>query len=183
MGVGNKRPRNTVTHRLDGVTELVLTYKRKSLICLFDTADYPLVKDYRWHAAKHDKGFYAETSSSRPQVRMHVLLLPVTGDGMTADHKDWNGLNNCRSNLRYADQSQQNVHRQDDKYGRTSRFRGVCRYGTLGKFKAEISFRGAKKHLGVFDSEIDAAKAYNRAATEIHGQFANLNSISSEAFQ
>jgi hypothetical protein len=91
--------------------------------------------------------------------------------GYIVDHKDGNGLNNCRDNLRVCTQRQNQANRRSD--GGASRFVGVRRYGD--KWRATIQYRGKVYHLGVFDDEVEAAKARDRKAWELHGEFAYLN--------
>ena len=57
----------------------------------------------------------------------------------------------------------------------TSEFKGVSRDKDLQKWRAEITAHRKHKHLGTFESEVDAAKAYDKAAIELHGEFAKLN--------
>lgn len=92
-------------------------------------------------------------------------------EGMTLDRKDPNGnyeLGNCR----WATQSVQAHNRR--KWG-SSQFRGIS-FGN-GKYAARLQAEGKKIHLGTFDSEIDAARAYNDAAIKYFGEFASLNQI------
>ncbi len=57
----------------------------------------------------------------------------------------------------------------------TSGYKGVSLFGRDSKWKAQIQVDGKKRHLGYFDDKIEAAKAYDRAALELHGEFAVLN--------
>jgi hypothetical protein len=90
------------------------------------------------------------------------------------DHKDRNGLNNCRSNLRPANDSQNgaNVERRKSKTG----YRGVYYKPESGHYQVRMS-RGAKVRIsgGVFADPVEAARAYDALARELHGEFAILN--------
>ena len=90
------------------------------------------------------------------------------------DHKDLDGLNNRVDNLRQADDHQQGAHR-----GRfannTSGHKGVSWLKTAGKWQAYITVARKRRHLGLFEDKIEAAKAYDRAAFEAWGEFAVLN--------
>lgn len=107
---------------------------------------------------------------------MHHLVLPPKL-GFVPDHKDGDGLNNRRSNLRYATVSQnaQNKRKQRGKY--TSRYKGVYFYKSNGRWRAHIEHLGRKMSLGYFPTEIEAAIAYNTAAQELFGEFARLNEV------
>ncbi|MGB8225740.1 MAG: AP2 domain-containing protein, partial [Sedimentisphaerales bacterium] len=82
-------------------------------------------------------------------------------------------LDNRKSNLRLATRSQNNCNRKQKKG--TSKYRGVCYNKRTKKWRAAISFNGMYKHLGFFDSEEEAGRAYDEAAKIYHGEFASLN--------
>lgn len=171
--VKTKKP-NRVRHLPDGTT--VLTLERlngDTYDCFIDSCDYPLVKDYRWHAVlPRGGGFYAATSTGKDMF-IHQLLLGIKD----ADHKDRNGLNNRRSNLRPATRQQQQANHKKHADGVTSKFRGVSWFKDCKKFRATITVSGKSIHLGLFRNEEDAARAYNKAAKEHFGEFASLNDV------
>lgn len=90
------------------------------------------------------------------------------------DHIDRNKTNNTWSNLRAASRSE-NLANRKSKKDSSSTFLGVSWYERDKKWRAKISKNNCKKHLGYFDSEIEAAKAYDVAAKNIHGIFSSLN--------
>ena len=103
---------------------------------------------------------------------MHRLILNA-GSGQQVDHIDKNGLNNTRGNLRFctiAQNAQNRRHR-----GGASQYRGVFWYEKSSRWGVRITARRETQFLGLFLSEEEAAKVYDRAARELHGQFANLN--------
>ena len=101
---------------------------------------------------------------------MHRLLLPET----EVDHKSGDGLDNRRSNLRSATRSQ-NQANKFKKENTSSRFKGVYQRRNYRRFRAHIRVHGEEIHVGDFDSEIEAARAYDAAARKYHGEFARLN--------
>ena len=90
------------------------------------------------------------------------------------DHRDHDGLNNQKSNLRKCTQSenQANSRRRIDN---GSGFKGVCRF--RNKWQAQISVDGKLKYLGLYQVPELAAIAYDSAAVEHYGQFALTNKM------
>lgn len=91
------------------------------------------------------------------------------------DHRDNNPLNDKIENLRAANRFQ-NARNRSSAKNSSSRYLGVC-LRKNGKWVAHIRILGKLKHLGYHFEETDAALAYNKAAIEFHGEFANLNNV------
>jgi hypothetical protein len=102
---------------------------------------------------------------------MHNLVLP---DVKKPDHRDGDGLNNTRANLRSATRSQNAMNRRKQK-GTSSRFKGVSWNKREQKWKVKIMFNCRVINLGSFDSEKAAARTYDAAAKKYFGEFAKLN--------
>ena len=95
-------------------------------------------------------------------------------DQMT-DHVNGNGLDNRRVNLRPATRSQNGGNRRK-AVATGSRFKGVTPYiGHPGRWLAYITLNKSKRHLGIFDDEAVAGRAYDDAARSLFGEFAALN--------
>jgi hypothetical protein len=107
---------------------------------------------------------------------MHRIILGVTDRNIFVDHKNGNGLDNRRSNLRQCTIAENNRNVVKRIAG-TSKYRGVSWHKSEGKWQAQIKHNNKRHHLGNFINEIDAAIAYNNAATELHKDFASLNII------
>ncbi len=143
------------------------------LVVLIDDSDFELVTQYRW---QWQKPGHAVTCSHGTTILMHCLIMgPSPKDGLIVDHRDDNGLNNQRSNLRFATYGQ-NCQRGNFKIkNKTSNFRGV-RYDALrDRYRASIYFNNKEKFLGRFNTEKAAAIAYNVAARELFGDEAYFN--------
>lgn len=151
-------------------------------IALVDDEDFEAVMRFRWQVfrAERKQGpdvLYArrknrENDGDRRYPVMHRMILP--GFAMI-DHKDGNGLNNQKSNLRPATNSQNQANRSTHKPGETSHFRGVYLHRKTMKWNAHIRANGKMINLGYFVDEIAAAKAYDEAAVHFFGEFARPN--------
>jgi len=166
------------------MAEIQLT---RGMVALVDDADLPLVSGYAWYPLLRSdgagKGFYASGvaagsgKSGRKWLLMHHLVLPATGQ---VDHRDGDGLNNRRENLRPCTSSQNAANARKQMVA-TSRFKGVFLDRSRGRWAAAITHRTRSRKLGRFVNEVDAAKAYNAAALELFGEFARLNVIEESA--
>lgn len=147
-----------------------------SYIANVSIEDYERLDCYKWHPHVLKNKVYAMTRipvlwDSPKKVYMHQLILP-NKYGFEVDHIDGNGLNNTRSNLRYATKAQNAQNRSVTGNG-ASKYKGVSKSGY--RWRATIRVNGEFKHIGVFDTQIKAAKAYDSQAKKYFGEFANLN--------
>ena len=113
---------------------------------------------------------YRDEHGHRRHQYLHTFL---TGFKLT-DHRDGDGLNNQRSNLREATVSQ-NQRNARGARNSSSQYKGVGWQSQIGRWRAYIWLDGKSKHLGTFTDEVEAAKAYDAAAREHFGEFARLN--------
>ena len=134
---------------------------------IVDEEDFPLISAYKWYPHKFGNQFYASTSTG---ILMHRLIMNAK-QGQLVDHKNRNGLDNRRENLRLCTQSQ-NLHNRPS-IGGTSKYKGVSKVGN--RWRSYIWKNYKRTHLGYFSSEEDAAKAYDKAAIKLIGDFAYLN--------
>lgn len=144
-----------------------------------------------WYAHK-GKGnyFYAAHRFSvgggiREREWMHTIVLErVIGrklrEGELADHSNLDKLDNRRSNLRLASRSENEANKRKRKGGGTSKHKGVSFMASRKRWRATIQVDHKQTYLGSFENEDDAGRAYNKAATEIFGEFALLNTFEEE---
>ena len=138
---------------------------------LVDDMDYELLKNYRWCISV---GGYAVARDRKAGkvIYMHRLILDAQ-KGQFTDHINGNRIDNRRSNLRLCSPAQ-NAKNQGIKINNTTGYKGVSFDKKRGKFHAYIKIDYRRKHLGYFDSILDAAEAYRVGASKYHGEFARL---------
>lgn len=145
--------------------------------CLVDDADFDKVRRWKWQAKQSRNTQYAVRSGwsggEKIFVMMHCFILGV-GPSVIVDHRNGNGLDNRRENLRVAT-NQQNCFNRRPLPGTSSRFKGVDFYKRNGKWRARIKRDGRLRHLGTFDSEEEAARRYDQEARILFGEFARTN--------
>jgi hypothetical protein len=156
-------------------------YLTQNKFALVDDIDYEKVVCHSWVAEKCGKGKYRSTanfgtSNGKPKlVRMHRFIMGVQDiKGIEVDHINGDGLDNRRSNLRTC------THRQNlcnvKKYpNKSSIYKGVSWHNRANKWRATIVSYDKQFYLGIFHDEVEAAKAYDNKAKELHGEFATLN--------
>jgi AP2 domain len=147
----------------------------KGFSALVDDSDYEMLTQYRWRAKtdRKKRAVYAVTGKSA--VRMHRLLLSVTDSRIQVDHKDRDGLNNQRYNLRVCSNSQNQTNKSKIAGKFTSRFKGVHWDKKLSRWKVGLVRNQKKVHIGLYTDEIEAALAYDEAARHHFGEFACCN--------
>lgn len=158
------------------------TEKQTSIMCIgrnhytiVDTKNLPRLSKHRWFASKNKNTYYAHRQEDGKNIYMHHEVLGIVGQGKEADHRNGNGLDNRECNLRECTH-QQNLQNQRKRKNCSSQYKGVWWSKNARKWQVQITcLDGTKKHIGYFDFELDAAKAYDEKAKEIFGSFANLN--------
>lgn len=148
---------------------------------MVDDADYMFLKQFSWYLSTSG---YAVTNKHIPAlnksltVRMHRVLMLLSStssqaSGLIVDHINDDKLDNRKANLRICTKSlnEANKVRDDNKTG----YRGVYVFGD--KYGASIAKDRKSHYLGLYNTAIEAAQAYNKKATELHGEFAQLNKI------
>lgn len=146
-------------------------------VALVDDADYERLAKHKWFARKDaDRGWYAERKVWKPgpvrqqRVAMHREVLGVES-GLHVDHRNGNGLDNRRENLRAATHSQNQANRMWSTRN-TSGYKGVTLHRLTGKWQAAIKVNGRSFYLGLHETKEAAAAAYATAARQRFGEFA-----------
>ena len=170
---------------------ITLTQGQEAIV---DDADYERLAKYKWHAQKGRNGYYANRfhtieglfeagSGGRRRKRVLVtmarqILLMCSEDRREPDHKNHNTLDNRRENLRIATR-QQNMWNKSKKEGCRSGYIGVRKNKDCGGRWSTgiIDTFGKYQHIGTFDTEEQAALAYNAECLAQRGDFAVLNDV------
>lgn len=132
-------------------------------VALVDDEDFEELSRYKWYAMKVKKLWYAARGDHN--FYMHHQILGKPPQGLVTDHIDDNGLNNQKENLRFITQ------RENCQYPRTgnksSPHPGVNWHKQRRKWRARIWVNSRERYLGLFNSEGEAAQAYQDALEEI----------------
>jgi len=149
----------------------------KGLFAQVDDKDFDYLNQFKWHASNEYSSYYAvrtaTTEGKRTTIRMARVIMGLTDPRLTAEHEDRNGLNNQSYNLRVATNQQNSINQVG--VNKTSQFKGVFYDKARGKYMAQIKINYRSTFIGRYQSEMEAAKAYDKKAKEVFGEFAYLN--------
>tara|TARA_R100000664_G_C2694378_1_gene97202 strand:+ start:116 stop:706 length:591 start_codon:yes stop_codon:yes gene_type:complete len=181
------KAKNEYQHNDDGTTFIFIESKNKYFpgkhTVIIDTEDWDMAKGYRWSISTHSAHLYpyAATTVLHPDgglrkdgykrmttLKIHHLVLGKPPKGKVVDHRNHNGLDNRKDNLRVITQSQNLLNRRSSKNS-SSKHRGVSWRKTKNKWRAQIKFNKKPIHIGYFTCEKEAARAYNKKALELWG--------------
>lgn len=146
----------------------------KGKFALVDDGDYEMLMKWCWYFTSTG---YAANKGGVDRGRivyMHRYIVDCP-EGMVVDHIDGDKLNNHRGNLRIVTASQNLMNTKRLRKGAKSVFKGVSAASTKGKWRAYIKAYGKYEHLGHFNTEEEAAIAYDAAALKYFGEYASLN--------
>jgi len=167
-GRRSKAPNPVPASSSETIRRIPLTRGKFALV---SAADFEWLSKHRW-SCRGGGNPYAARFENGKVVWMHREIMK-TPPGMVCDHMDGNGLNNLPANLRNCNHAD-NVHNLSKAAHGTSIYKGVWRDKT-GKWHSKICHAGRRYWLGTFDEEVAAARAYDRKAVELFGEYARLN--------
>lgn len=146
---------------------------------LVDDEDYNFINQWIWHLYQGRSTNYA-TRSAKVNGRQETIFLHrvimKTPKGLEVDHKDWNGLNCQKYNMRNCLHSDNVKSRRLPKIN-TSGYKGVYYCKWNNKWCPAISINKSTKRLGYFDTAKEAAIVYDKAIVKHHGEFASTNKL------
>lgn len=122
-------------------------------------------------------GYYSVRVGGRSYLVHRIIWFMKFGEcPKYIDHSNGNRLDNRLENLRPATSSQNNANRVKSN-NNTSKFKGVYWNKKRKKWHSQIQTNGKKYNLGLYEIEVDAARAYNESAIMIHGVYAKINDL------
>ena len=146
-------------------------------VALVDDDDYEMLMRWNWTFVQEKSTAYAMRiqviNGRKASLKMHRLIMNPDA-GLVIDHKDHNGLNNQKENLRICTPSQNCMNARVSK-GSRSKYKGVNFCTFTNKWVATICKNKKRLTIGRYKIEEEAARAYDAKAIELHGEFANLN--------
>lgn len=154
----------------------------KGKYAIIDAEDYERVREHHWYASRvklkeadyfRVMAFTPLVDGKRECLMLHRFILQAP-KGLVVDHINRNPLDCRKANLRICTQ-QQNTFNRRGAINSASRYKGVYRRGN--RWLAAIKHNRKNIHLGYHDTEVQAARAYNEAATAFYGEFALLNPV------
>ena len=157
--------------------EIILTQGKVTQV---DDEDYDYLNQWKWFVHKNRNNYYCERNitilkNKQKQIGIHQIILErILGHNNfeMVDHIDGDGLNNQRNNLRAA------TNQQNSMNTKSKSIKGVtfCNYKKNKKWRVRIRLN-KNVNIGYFNTQEEAAEAYNKKAIELFGEYAKLNEI------
>ena len=151
----------------------------QGMFAIVDEEDFEKINSLKWCYEKHGKQDYANKAirvgKKQRSVRMHQMILNCP-QGYEIDHINGCGLDNQRKNLRIVNRMQNNWNSRKRRKA-TSRYKGVSFSKRDKKWKVQILSDSRYYSMGLFETEMGAALAYNDLAFKLRGEYARLNNI------
>lgn len=152
------------------------------LDCVVDEKLYGEISKHNWKL-QYQQGLWRVFKNSsflkkKTTYFLHNFIWTLThgsfDTNLVVDHINNNSLDNRISNLRLISKKQNSYNTRPNKNS-SSKYKGVAWDKPNSKWRSQIVFNGKKNHLGYFLDEMEAAKAYDKKAKELFGEFAYLN--------
>lgn len=151
--------------------------------CYVDLEDWNRVKNYKykWHIAYNKKCIYIQANvylgmyNGKPKYTtcmLHRFIFNCTDEIIKIDHKDHNGLDNRKNNMRMARQDTNSRHKSGKNKNNTSGYRNVSWNKYYEKWVVQLQVKGTNKILGYFDDVHEAGKYAHEMREKYYGEFA-----------
>ena len=151
---------------------------------LIDDEDYDKVAKYNWSIDIQNRreglkyvthSIWQGSDKGYVTIKLHRLIMGCSiGDGMIVDHINHNTLDNRKCNLRVCKLGQNSMNRKTSKNSTTG-YKGVWKRRDSGRYRVMLRNKGKRFNGGHYDSLEEAARAYDRLALKIFGEFAHTN--------
>lgn len=155
----------------------IISKKYGDIYTMIDDEFKNLVSNYKLRVSKSGNNLYIKCrkigDKTFKSINIHNL---ITGFSFV-DHINGNTLDNRLENLKDSNYSKNNKNASKRKDYKYSKYKGVGYDRSAKKWKARIQANGKRIEIGLFNSEIEAAIAYNTKSIELHGKDGRLNEI------
>lgn len=143
---------------------------------LVDTDDYEKFKGMTWwlFAGKYAACVLYPDGKKKYEYMHRMIANP--SEGYLVDHINGDTLDNRKCNLRVVTKAQNSMNSGVNS-ANTSGYKGVSLFKRTNRWRAYIILNDVNYHIGYFDCKHEAAKAYNKKALELFGEYAKLNEI------
>jgi hypothetical protein len=155
----------------------ISTTKYPNTFAIVDDEDFEYLNQFRWHCSQGYayRRFYYKNKKSKI-IGMHRFIMKAPKDKLV-DHINMNPLDNRKSNLRICGKRENSINGKI-KSNNTSGYKGVHKNTkSKTKWRVNLKHNGKQICVGYFNDKIEAAKAYNKKALELYGEYARLNII------
>jgi hypothetical protein len=154
--------------------EIELTNGMKAIV---DDEDYDYLLDYNWRCVKNGRTYYA-LFSRRIKGKflnfwMHRMIMDAKERKDEVNHINHNGLDNRKENLRITTHNKVVVHSRVSN-NKPTKHKGISYHKPTNKWRARIHINGKTIYLGYYIDETEAAKAYEKKAIELFGEYAHI---------
>jgi hypothetical protein len=150
----------------------------KGKYTIVDDEDFEFLNQWKWCYLKG--GYVVKSIKANGNkwinIYLHRAIMGVLCPKLQVDHINGNKLDNRKENLRIVTNQQNNMNKKPG-LNFTSKYKGVYWNRDKNKWRSRVNVNGKAKHIGYFTSEIEAAKAYNKKAFELYGEYAWLNVV------
>ncbi len=157
-----------------GESQMKLIPLTQGKFAMVDNEDFDRLNQWKWYAVNFQRYCYAARQSSIKQMLYMHREIMKSSKGQQTDHRNHNGLDNQKHNLRICT-NQQNLQNQIKQKNRTSKYKGVSWCKDIKKWRSRIKINQKSIELGCFKNEIEAAKIYDQEANKLFKEYALTN--------